>query len=434
MSLPYFASGKDPHERKIEEGLIQLLLPDIQELIGHLLKKPLSDIPKASLASIVNGYYFSQSQILSIEPSREEPIKGDIVWGKIIEVIFELGNLVESLRSINDLYILYECIMGGVFESQQDLHYSKKQIEALEDNDLDTEVIFKEYIDKYKTLYEGLDKKTISFPIYCLDVVSENEDAESKDELSYIRDDLSYKNGNISDASGLGLQNDIEELATGVDEHIRNSIAHNRYEYSDGGRVNFKDRNFSGEVIFEKTFSLSTFKLFTKELEVNFWAQATALLLFIHEHSEKISVRSEGFSKPKQVRLAVYSACVEVMLTPIDIHINDGLLTCEVQRDNSVNYPSTVVTNRRGVRTQQTRPPISLRDQLLEVAVRLAETGISVSIADLQAEDHEGNHLGRIQINIGGLSSAMEAPPYPPIETFILESDLEEDEEPKSED
>lgn len=418
MSLPYFTRGKSVHRRGMPDGLLLLLYPDVVKRLEGVLTKPLSGLPRENQQSIVAGFHFAQGQFVGRK-------QGDTIWKEVIGAVLELAALVVPLGKGDDLYRLYHRIMEPLGEAQQDLFNADANIKKLKGED--REVLYGAYMAKYLALYEGLVKRTMAFAAYCLDLIADHGDLRKKGPDGYIRDDLSYHRLKVLNGVELGLQNDLGVLLTGVEPHLRNAIAHKRYEYGEDGSVTFRDINKKGDIVFEQTLSLEAFKALVTALEVNFQAQGAALTLFPYEYGEHISERGGAPSARKALKAQVYHVCSAAKLEPTEITLTGGHLTCKLYRESSLDHPSQMFGNVAGFRFGQERPPIPLRDQLVTVAVRLAEAGVPITTADLQAEDHAGEALGRMKFDLAGLAGAMRGgPPFPPFEAFILESDLDD--------
>ena len=421
MPLPYFTRGKRVYDRGMPDGLMVLLYPDAVKLLAPTLQRPLNELPNKNLKSLLSGLQFAMGQIALRGPGKA--VQGDRVWQEVVEAVFELLALVVPLGKADNLYELFEAIMEPLAEAQQELYNWDAQIGSLAD--ADEEVLYNAYMGKYTALYEGLVKATVSLPVYCIDVISEHKDLGKKGPEGYVHDDLSYKRSKVLEAAALGLRTDLAVLLTGVEPHVRNAIAHKRFEYAEDGRVTFRDTDRkTGAVVFEKTYPLGSFKLLVKSLEVNFVAQGAALILFPFEYADRITLRTGAPPKPKALKTTIYHECQEMKLEPTEIELKDGHLTCRLYRDSSLDYPSTMVANVNGVRMREEIPPLPLRDQLLGLAVRLAELMAPITVADLRAFDHAGDPLGYVKVNLSGLSGAMKGPPFPPLETFIIESDF----------
>lgn len=424
MSLPYFTRGQRVFDRGMPEGLMLLLFPDAVKLLSPTLKRPLNEFPNKNLKSLLSGLQFAMGQIVLREPGKA--VQGDKVWQEVVEAVFELLALVVPLGKADELYELYVAIMEPLAEAQQELYNWDAQIKGLAD--ADEEVLYNAYMGKYSALYEGLVKVAVSLAVYCIDIISAHKDIGKKDPEGYVHDDLSYKRSKILEAAKLGLRTDLAVLLTGVEPHIRNAIAHKRFEYGEGGRVTFRDIDRkTGAVTFERTMPLGSFKLLVKSLEVNFVAQGAALILFPFEYADRITARTGAPSKPKALKAAIYHECQEVKLEPTEIELKDGHLTCKLYRSSSLDRPSQIFGNMDGIRFGQEIPPLPLRDQLLGLAVRLAEMMAPITVADLQAVDHAGDSLGYVKMDLAGLSNAMKGPPFPPLETFVIESDFGSD-------
>lgn len=431
MSLPYFTRGKRVFDRGMPDGLALLLYPDAVERLTSIVTRPLSDLPPAQQKSLLSGLQFAMGNVVLRGPGDAKV--GDHIWKEVIETYFELLRLVVPLGHADALYGLYLEIMAPLAEAQQELYNWERQIESLKEADV--EVQYNASMQEYMALYEGLVKATMSFPVYCLDLIAGGDyegkrlgkDLGKKEPSGYVHDDLSFKRLKVVEAESLGLQSDLSALLVGVEPHIRNAIAHKRFEYTESSSVTFRDIDKrKGTVLFERTMTLGAFKLLTKSLKVNFLAQGAALTLFPFEHESQISVRPGVPSKPKALKAAIYHLCQEAELEPTDIQVEGGHLRCDLFRSSALDSPSSIFGNLGGVRFRQERPPLPLRDQLLHVGIRLAEQKMPVATAELRAVDHDGALLGYVKMDLAGLSKAMEGPPFPPIDTFLLESDFGE--------
>ena len=429
MSLPYFTRGKRVFDRGMPDGLALLLYPDAVERLSSTIARPLSDLPPTQQKSLLSGLQFAMGNVVLRGPSDAKT--GDHVWKEVIETYFELLKLVVPLGHADALYELYLEIMEPLAEAQQELYNWERQIESLAEADV--EVQYNAHMQEYMALYEGLVKATMAFPVYCLDLIAGGDydgkrlgkDLGKKDHSAYVHDDLSYKRSKVEEAESLGLRSDLSALLVGVEPHIRNAIAHKRFEYTESGGVTFRDIDRKkGTVIFERTMTLGAFKLLTKTLKVNFMAQGAALTLFPFEYGDRVRVRPGVLTKPKALKAAIYHLCQEAQLEPTDIRIEGGHLRCDLYRSSALDSPSSFSGNLAGVRFRQDLPPLPLKDQLLHLGVRLAEHRTPIATAELRAVDHDNDLIGYVKVDVTGLSEAMAGPPFPPIETFIIESDF----------
>lgn len=415
MSLPYFARGKRVFDRKMPEGLIMLLYPDVVKQIGHLLKKPLSNLPEPNKASIISGYHFATGHIV-------DGNVGTHAWQKIIEIIFELVALVVPLGKADELFELYMVIMVPLAEAQQDLFHAGQQIEALKEADV--EVRYKAHIEKYMALYEGLVKRTLAFPVYCLDVISDHKDLKKKDAGAYLNDDLSYKQKKIEAAASMGLQNDLSVLLTGVNKHLRNSIAHKRFEYTEHGSMTFRDVDRAGAEIYRQTMSIETFEYNITALELNFLAQGAALMLYPHQYADQITVRSGAPAKTKQLKVAIYHECTSAGYEPFSIDIIGSHLVCKVHRSSSLNNPSSVFGNLGGMKFWKDLPPLPIKDQVCNLALRLAPLAARLATADIEVCDHAEKRIAFVKVDLLGLAKALRDDQETAVETFFTEADF----------
>lgn len=428
MSLPYFTRGTRVFDRGMPDGLSLLLYPDAFKRLDGLLTKPLSDMQEAPLKSLLSGLHFVMSTPVRTGP--QGVVMGDVDWTAIIQTYVELLRIVVPLGHADALYALYLEIMEPLAEAQQDLFNRDQQLKALASEE--EEVRFAATMEVYLALYEGLVKVTTAFPVFCLDLIAGpsyptkplGRDAGKKSHADYVRDDLSYKRTKILAAAGLGLTGDPSVLLTGVEPHLRNAIAHKRFEYAEDGRVTFRDVDRSGTVVFERTMRLGAFEWITKTLRVNFLGQGAALSLFPFEFGASVNVRPEMPTKPKAVKGLVYSVCQEVKLEPTDIRLEGDELVCTLFRSSALDNPSSVFANLGGVRMGQDFPPLPLPVQLETLAARLAERNAPVSTAEFCVQDHDGAPLGRMKVDIAGLRQAITAgAPFPPFASFIMPSD-----------
>lgn len=429
MSLPYFTRGKRAFDRGMPEGHLLILLPDAIKRLGPTRSALLERLPETHLKSLLAGLQFAMGNIA--RRSDGGPIQGDVIWQEIVEATSELLQIVVPLGKADALYELYLNVMEPLAEAQQELFNWDDQIKSL--SEADVEVRYNAYMGKYMTLYEGLVKATIALPVYCLDVITNHKDLEKKGLMGYVHDDLSYKQSKVLNAGALGLRHALSALLTGVESPIRNSIAHKRFEYTESGNVTFLDVDRkTGSTVFRRTMSLPTFEILTTSLEVNFRAQGAALTLFPIEYGKQITIRRGVPEKPKALKAMIYHLCQEVRFEPTEILLEGGHLACKLFRSSALDNPSSIFGNLGGHRFWQDLPPLPLRDQLIHLAVRLAELRAQMVTAHLQAVDARDAILGYVRVDLAGLTNAMAGPPFPPLETFILESEFGQDASGKS--
>ena len=174
-------------------------------------------------------------------------------WEKIIRVCVEMIIRSYLVKMKKELFDALELTIYNIGTHQKTEYYSQEDlpkiitVEKIEDLKSGEKVAPADRLRKmlihYHDLYDGTYKDCLSFYHFLCDLL-EGKYSNKKPFDNYInKDDVSYKINKINEYStSIKLQYNISWLLIGSDRHIRNAIAHKRWEFKQS-TVILKDKD-----------------------------------------------------------------------------------------------------------------------------------------------------------------------------------------------
>lgn len=383
MTLPYYARKQSPVNSP-ELGLL-LDIPELKKNLGHILeRKNIGLLPIDYLGSISSAYHFASHSTSGLNQ-----------WVRIVEIYFELIKLCVALNKYNEMFNIYICIMSKIFEGQQDLYNCQEQVDAVKNKDV--EIYFKALVDKYFSLYEHNIRYTLSLAIYCLDLISNHKDASKKNAENYCDNDLSYKLEKIETCLKLKFRNDLNNLKLGIEHHIRNAIAHKKYEYGEIKNMIFYDRGG-----WKAEYKIEVFKELIEKIQLNFHAQGTALQLFMYEYEDLIDKSTiKPYQNVKQLKTFIVREINDSYFIPKDIRFEGKSIICDVEKKAGFDYPSSTMGNINGMRFYSERKdPLKADLQALRVIHGIALLETDFEVCRINIVDYLQKPQGSVEVNL----------------------------------
>lgn len=273
-------------------GLDMFLLQDINKYIGDILK----DIKLNSYYLKILLQIFHEISTMSrwVDASNLPIANYDAIpaWEKIIRLGIELTERFYLRGNKEILFAALEGSISNIGKHQKSEYYSHEAIQEIEtianldDFDKEPKVAPADRLRKlliyYHDLYDGSYKVSLSFFHFICDAIEGNVNNKIFDK--YLDDDVSYKIKKLSDySSKIKLQHNISWILMGSDSHIRNAIAHKRWEFIKG-RVLLKDRDG-----WNKEFGFIEIDDLIRSLKIANLGMQTVILLEYSKHSKEIS-------------------------------------------------------------------------------------------------------------------------------------------------
>lgn len=364
MSRPY-------HSRNALNGVrdsvpLMLFFGDLNALIGHIPRRPLRDMPQKVRDPIL-AFYHRWVNVTDWELGFEPfPFFREAV-GKYYELIEQVG----VFQQTENLCAIYFGILDKLQMGQQQVFHAEESIDKWEaDKKANPEARYKAYMEKYHALHEGNVKYTFAMLSYCLDLMAKHKDL-NRPFKKYLGDELSYKVKKLKDSGYTKL----DLLATGIEPHLRNSIAHVSYEFTDETTVLFKDEDKKRETEWVEEMKFGTFKKWVLQLDINFWAQATALTLFAFDNQTAINgyLNSHPRETTKRELLEIIDSDLQDLgFEPIDTDIQPELIHCKIRKIPGFDGPSEIMGNvGHGHRIYKSRPALDLKRQVYTFVERV---------------------------------------------------------------
>lgn len=264
-----------------------LVALELNEQIGDMLKPITENFSTSSYlyAGLVNLYHrvSSMSKFVNVQNlpiTNRDPRK---TWGIILRVSEELIEraILKDEKRVSEAIIK---TMDLVNPHQKIEYFSYKQIESSKETK-NIEERIKLNLNYYHDVYEGRYKYVLNLMHFCADILLGHADDNFE---KYVKNDPSYMIKKIkSYVREIKLQDTIEWILIGADEHIRNAIAHKRWKFIDG-QVLLEDKNRNNEIIWFNSFNYLEIDDVVRNLTINFLALESSLIISFVKHIKNV--------------------------------------------------------------------------------------------------------------------------------------------------
>ena len=261
-------------------------------------------------------------------------------WEKILRISFEMIERTYLIEKKKELFETLELTIFTLGTPQKVEYYSHEDlpsiesIKNLEDLSKKPKVAPEDRLRKmlihYHDLYEGTYKVCLSLFHFLCDLLEGNYKPSKPFEEYLNRDDVSYKIDKISNYSAsIKLQHNIDWLLIGADSHIRNAVAHKRWEFKKG-KVLLKDRNG-----WSKEFDYSEIKDLIRSLNIANKGMQSAIIIGFCKYMEEIA---KSVPKREMDEESIYSIMYQLANTSHflldDLTIGkDMLIFCKLKEE-----------------------------------------------------------------------------------------------------
>ena len=391
-----------------------LFMEDIQKTLGHITRKTIGTVYPPHLKLIASYYYYAQGAIYNLD-------QGVIIWQRTVEAYFELIKLVADLGKIDEMSKIYFQAFFKINEGLQYLYHNDQQFKLLGSEDWRARINC--LLEKYHILFEANVRFSIIMAIYCLDIISENNDAINRPINKYFEDDLSYHIKKIENCRHFNFQNELINLIVGLEPNMRHAIAHRHIEYGDEFNVILTNRNWKHE------YKIGEIERINETTQLNYYGQITSMLLFLNEYKENIDFKvHKSYTNLKQLRILIDTEIRNSYLTPIDIRFqnNNFRIECDIEKQSGFDSPSEIFGGIRGVKFHTQRPALQLRQQIFRVVYFILR--LNTEFKECQFNLFKfGKSLGSIRIDMNKLSKIEDKKIEEEIHKHILSDNLKDE-------
>lgn len=385
MPLPYHIRSA-PEKRGKDIVPLMLYFGNLERLIGHIVRRPLRQMPDRILAPLLSVY----ARLANRHMFDFEPLK---FFAEASESYYKLIDQMGPYQKMDSLCAMYIEIFSKLEMGQQALFHHDQNLAA---NNKYDEAQYQIQMAKYLTLHDFTVKATFSMVTYCLDVMGQHKDLR-KTIPEYVSDDLSYKVGKLRKAG----YSQLEHLTTGIESHLRNAIAHQSYQFINHYTVRFEDRDWNLEL------KLGFFTPYVEKLETNFEAQAAALNLFAWDNQSSVSDYMRNNPIPlteRRLQELITESMIKSFFVPHDISVGEEKIRCAVKKKPGFDGPEEVIGQiGNGNMYRKTRPALDLDRQVLNLAADIADCAPKQAQLEVVVLNLDGAECRRYEMDLQGI-------------------------------
>jgi hypothetical protein len=225
-------------------GPYMILSMEINDRIGDILRPILKDFHPYIHVALLDTY----NRVLTIPKfvdasdlpiANYDPIP---TWEKVVRIGIEI---------IDRTYKGYEPVLANALYGAIDLigkkqkveYYAVQQIASVPTVGTRTEDMMRLMLGYYHDIYDGGHKVGLSFYHLACDILTSRHDGKKTFD-DYLRDDVSFKFRKLKELSpNAKLQHSVDWLLLGLDNHIRNAVAHKNWEFVENKEIILNDRD-----------------------------------------------------------------------------------------------------------------------------------------------------------------------------------------------
>jgi len=313
-------------------------------------------------------------------------------FAEAVAAYYDLMRQMGPYQNMEILCALYVGIFDKLEMGQQSLFNHEQSLSV---NKEYNEAQFQAQMAKYLTLHDFLMKATFSMISYCVDAMGNHKDLK-KNVSEYLSDDLSYKIGKLKKVSYPKL----DLFSTGVESLLRNSIAHQTYQFVNHYTILFEDRDRKMEL------KLGSFKVYVEKLETNFDAQATALNLFVYDNQIAVSDymrKNPVILTERRLQEAITESMKRLDFIPSDLSVSETKIFCKIKKSPGFDGPQeTIGRVGNGNIYRKARPALDLDRQVLHLIADISDLMPKQAELEVLVLNFKGEPCRRYEFDLQG--------------------------------